>query len=123
LLTLPLPRGVFKCFETKLYVMQKGERVFMHDKDEASSAQIGITPGDIDFEMPEDEMTPEAEASATLINTCMIGKRFFQVLVFSFWIGTVFVSLFIMLFVGERVELEISEDVKYYIELTEEEAL
>jgi len=28
-----------------------------------------------------------------------------------------------MLFVGERIEVEISEDVKYYIELTEEEAL
>ena len=50
-------------------------------------------------------------------------KNFFIVLVYSLWLVTVFLSLVITLFVGERLEVSISDSTKYYIELTEDEAL
>jgi len=78
-----------------------------------------LTSNEIDFELT-DESTPESFAEATLIDPAVNYKTCFYVCVYLFWMGTVFVSIWVIGFVGERFELEVSENYKYYIEMTED---
>lgn len=129
LVTLPLPRRLFGCFETQLYKMKKDKAIGQLTREDVSREQIikdryKSDDGDLEDIDFEDESVIQGDMEhATLVEPYMNFKNFFIALVYLLWLVTVFLSLFITLFVGERVEINISESTRYYIELTEDEAL
>lgn len=78
-----------------------------------------MTSNEIDLELT-DEQTLESLASATLIDPSVNYKTCFYILVYLFWMATIFVSIWVIGFVGERFEIEVTNNFKYYIEMTEE---
>ena len=92
------------------------------DPDAEKGVIVEEIPGELEYRVTE-EALGEDNYLATLMDPCVNLKNFFVIVVYAFWVFVCIFSIMMMCAVGERFEMEIAEGFKYYVELTEEEAV